>query len=64
MHYKVNSKVFASEKEAVEFSMDLMAYGGIGGWSPTTEPVTHYYLGDLRTEPAVDVFICNSEVEI
>ena len=50
MNYKVNSKVFATEQEAREFSKDLMSYGGLGGWAPTTEPATHIYLGNLQTE--------------
>lgn len=56
MSYKVNGKVFETEQEAREFSKDLMAYGGIGGWRETDEPVTHYYLGDLMTEPIEDFF--------
>jgi len=53
-NYAVGSKVFATEAEAREFSRDLMAYGALGGWRETTEPVTHYYLGDLMTEPIED----------
>lgn len=63
MNYKVNGKVFASEKEAKEFLMDLRAYGCIGEYSPTQEGVTHYYIGDLTTEPAKDVFICEEQDE-
>ena len=50
MNYKVNSKVFATEQEANKYSRDLMSYGGLGGWTPTTEPVTHIYLGNLQTK--------------
>lgn len=56
VHYMVNGKVFETEKEARDFSKDLQSYGGLGGWSPTDEPVTHYYLGDLCTEPIEDFF--------
>ncbi len=51
MSWQVNSKVFETEVEAMAFSKDLQAYGGIGGWREVDKPVTHYYLGDLRTEP-------------
>lgn len=53
-HYKVNSKVFETEAEAINFSRDLMAHCGLGGWMETTEPVTHRYCGDGRTEPLFD----------
>lgn len=53
-HYKVNGKVFESEEEARKFSKDLQSYGGLGGWYPTDEPITHYYLGNLMTEPIED----------
>lgn len=56
MHYKVNNKVFETEDEARRFGKDLQAYGGLGGWSKTADPVTHYYLGDLMTEPIEDFF--------
>ena len=56
MGYKVNSKVFETEAEAQAFTKDLQAHGGLGGWYPTDEPVTHYYLGDLLTEPVEDYF--------
>ena len=49
--YKVNSKVFETEAEARQFTKDLMAFGGLGGWSITSDPVTHRYLGNLLTEP-------------
>lgn len=51
MGYKVNSKVFATEAEAREFSRDLMSRGGLGGWRKVSEPVTHIYKGDGYTEP-------------
>ena len=51
-NYKVNTKVFATEKEARDFSKDLMAYGGLGGWTKTDEAVNARYLGNLETEPA------------
>lgn len=50
-NFKVNSKVFATEKEARNFSKDLMAYGGLGGWQETKEKVNSRYLGNLETEP-------------
>lgn len=50
MTYKVNSKVFETENEALAFSRDLQAYGGLGGWCKVDEPVTHVYWGDLKTE--------------
>lgn len=56
MAYAVGKKVFETEREAREFSKDLMARGALGGWRQTSEPVTHYYLGDLMTEPIEDYF--------
>ena len=56
MGWKVNSKIFETEEEARNFSKDLQAYGGLGGWSFTEEKPTHYYLGDLLTEPLEDFF--------
>lgn len=56
MGYRVNSKVFDTEAEAISFSKDLMSRGGLGGWSETDEPVTHYYLGDGLAEPIEDFF--------
>ena len=54
MNWRVNSKVFETEKEAMQFTKDLQALGGLGGWYPTEEPVTHRYTGDAghigRTE--------------
>ena len=50
-NFKVNSKVFATEEEARNFSKDLMEYGGLGGWSETKEEVNSRYLGNLETEP-------------
>ena len=50
VNFKVGKKVFATEQEARQFSKDLMSYGALGGWSKTTENVTHRYMGDLRTE--------------
>lgn len=55
-HYKVGKKIFKTENEARQFSKDLQAYGALGGWSETNEAVTHYYLGDLMTEPIEDYF--------
>lgn len=50
-HYKMNgNKVFETKNEVMRFSKDLQAYGGLGGWVETTEPVTHRYLGNLETE--------------
>lgn len=54
MGYRVNSKVFETENEAREFSRDLMSYGGLGGWTETTDPVTHIYKGDGYTEPVTE----------
>lgn len=51
MAYKVNSKVFETEAEARAFTRDLMALGGLGGWCKTSQPATHIYHGDLKTEP-------------
>lgn len=51
MSWQVNSKVFETEVEAMAYSRDLQRYGGLGGWREVNEPVTHSYLGDLRTEP-------------
>lgn len=56
MGWKVNSKVFETEIEAREFSKDLMALGGLGGWCKVNEPVTHYYLGNLLTKPIEESF--------
>lgn len=56
MAYAVGKKVFETEREAREFSKDLMTRGALGGWRQTSEPVTHYYLGDLMTEPIEDYF--------
>ena len=56
MAYKVNSKVFETETEAREFSRDLQRYGGLGGWQEVKETPTHYYMGDLRTEPIEEFF--------
>lgn len=50
-NYKVNSKVFATKEEARNFSKDLMAYGGLGGFCKTQEAVTHRYNGNLETVP-------------
>lgn len=55
-HWAVGNKVFETEQEARQFSKDLMAHGALGGWRETSEPVTHYYLGDLMTEPIEDFF--------
>ena len=55
-HYAVGEKVFETEDEARRFSKDLMSRGALGGWRETTEPVTHYYLGELMTEPIEDYF--------
>jgi len=54
MNWAVGKKVFETEKEARDFSRDLMSRGALGGWRETSEPVTHYYLGDLMTEPIED----------
>ena len=56
-NWKVNSKVFETEIEARNYSRDLMAHGGLGGWMETDEPVTHIYLGDGMTEEIEDYFI-------
>ena len=53
MNWKVGRKVFKTENEARNFSKDLQAYGALGGWCKTSEPVTHIYLGDLKTEEIV-----------
>ena len=50
-NFKVNSKVFATVKEARDFSKDLMAHGGLGGWTETKEEVNARYLGNLETGP-------------
>lgn len=66
IRYKVNSKIFETEQEARDFSKDLQAYGGIGGWSETNEPTTHRYLGNLETEPynELDYYIAPYEMNI
>lgn len=50
MSYRVGRKVFETEREAMDFSKDLMSYGALGGWAETGEEPTHVYCGDLRTE--------------
>ena len=55
-HFAVGEKVFETEKEASRFSKDLLSHGALAGWRETTEPVTHYYLGNLMTEPIEDYF--------
>lgn len=64
-HYRVNKQVFATEEEARQYSKDLMAYGGLGGWSETDEPFTHIYLGDLKTQPynELDFYITPYEAQ-
>lgn len=56
MSWAVGNKVFETENEARNFSIDLMGRGALGGWKETTDPVTHYYLGDGMTEPIEDYF--------
>lgn len=56
VHYVVNSKVFETEEEARQFSKDFMERGIIVGYSETTDPVTHYYLGDGMACPIEDYF--------
>ena len=56
MTYECNNKVFETKKEAQDFSRDLASYGCLGGWRECEKPVTHYYLGDLMTEPIDDFF--------
>ena len=60
MGWKVNSKVFETETEAREFTKDLMAMGGLGGWCKVDEPATHYYMGNLITKP-IEVFFTEKE---
>ena len=55
-HWAVGKWVFETEQEAKQFSKDLMSYGGLGGWRETSDPVTHYYLGNLMAEPIEDYF--------
>jgi hypothetical protein len=64
MAYKVNSKVFKTEDEARAFSRDLMSYGGLGGWTETTDPVTHIYKGDGYTEPVTERRVEDGRIKV
>lgn len=63
MSWQVNSIVFETEAEARAFSRDLQAYGGLGGWTKVDKPVTHYYLGDLWTEPIANKSGLSKEIK-
>ena len=42
-HYKVGNKVFRNEREAFAYISWCAAYGAIGSYEATIEPVTHVF---------------------